>query len=76
MYNSENINAVLVSGTEYIEVKSASNIQNVEELETGYTANIQYTIKIDSDTPAGNYELLLPVSYDYQANVRPQPGKL
>jgi hypothetical protein len=73
---AKNINAVLVSGTEYIEVKSASNIQNVEELETGYTANIQYTIKIDSDTPAGNYELLLPVSYDYQANVRTATGEI
>jgi hypothetical protein len=42
----------------------------VEELETGHTANLHYTIKINSDAPAGNYELLLPVNYEYQANVR------
>ncbi len=37
------------------------------ELETGDTANLRYTIKIDSNTTAGNYELLLPVNYEYQA---------
>jgi len=71
---AKNINAYLVSETEYIEVESATNIQNVEELETGHTANIRFTISVDSDTPAGNYVLLLPVSYDYQANVRTATG--
>jgi len=73
---AKNINAVLVSETKYIEVESANNIQTVEELETGHTANIKYTIKIDSDTPSGNYELLLPVNYDYQANVRTATGEI
>lgn len=73
---AKNINAFLVSGTEYIEVESATNIQDVEELETGHTANLRYTIRIDSDTPAGNYELFLPVSYDYQANVRTATGEV
>jgi hypothetical protein len=71
---AKNINAYLVSETEYIEVESTTNVQNVEELETGHTANLQYTISVDSDTPAGNYVLLLPVSYDYQANVRTATG--
>lgn len=71
---AKNINAYLVSETEYIEVESATNVQNVEELETGHTTTLQYTISVDSDTPAGNYVLLLPVSYDYQANVRTATG--
>lgn len=71
---AKNINAFLVSGTEYIKIESSTNFQNLEELETGHTTNLKYTIKIDSDTPAGNYELLLPVSYDYQANVRTATG--
>lgn len=64
------IEATLKSETKYIEVEPTANLQSVEELETGHTATLSYTIKIDSDTPAGDYELLLPVSYQYQANVR------
>lgn len=67
---AKNIKAVLVSETEYIEVEPATSVQHVEELETGYTATLRYTIKIDSDAPAGSYELLLPLNYQYQANVR------
>jgi hypothetical protein len=73
---AKNVNAVLVSETEYIEIESTTNTQDVEELETGNTANLRYTIRIDSDTPAGDYELLLPVSYDYQANVRTATGEI
>ncbi|MGB9927277.1 MAG: COG1361 S-layer family protein [Methanosarcina sp.] len=60
----------LVSESEYISVEATNNVQSIEELETGDTANLRYTIKIDGNTPAGNYELLLPVNYEYQANVR------
>ena len=67
---AKDIEATLQSGTKYIEVEPTTNVQSVEELETGHTATLSYTIKIDSDTPAGNYELLLPVTYQYQANVR------
>jgi hypothetical protein len=64
------IEAVLQSKTKYIEVEPTSALQSVEELETGHTATLTYTIKIDSDAPAGDYELLLPVSYQYQSNVK------
>lgn len=64
------IEATLQSETKYIEVEPTASVQSLEELETGSTASLSYTIRIDSDTPAGNYELLLPVSYQYQANVR------
>ena len=67
---AKNIKAILVSDTEYIKVEPTASLQTVEELKTGYTTNLRYTIKIDGDAPAGNYELLLPISYQYQANVR------
>jgi hypothetical protein len=67
---AKNMEATIRSETEYIEVEPTANFQSLGELETGHTAPLNYTIKIDSDTPAGNYELLLPVTYQYQANVR------
>lgn len=67
---AKDIEATLQSGTKYIEVEPTTSVQSVEELETGHTATLSYTVKIDSGTPAGNYELLLPVNYQYQANVR------
>lgn len=67
---AKNIKAILVSDTEYIKVEPTASLQTVEELKTGYTTNLRYTIKVDGDAPAGNYELLLPISYQYQANVR------
>ncbi len=67
---AKDIEATLQSENKYIEVESTSNPQSVEELETGHTSTLSYTIKINSDTPAGDYELLLPVTYQYQANVK------
>jgi len=67
---AKDVEATLRSETTYIAVEPTVAVRSVEELETGDTANLRYTIKIDSNTPAGNYELLLPVNYEYQANVR------
>ncbi|MCQ1534653.1 hypothetical protein FTO70_02885 [Methanosarcina sp. KYL-1] len=67
---AKDLEATLVSETEYIEVEPTTSLRGVEELETGHTATLRFTIRVDGDTPAGNYELLLPVSYEYQANVR------
>jgi hypothetical protein len=67
---AKDIEATLQSETKYIEVEPTAALQSVEELETGSTATLSYTIKIDGDTPAGNYDLILPVNYQYQANVR------
>jgi hypothetical protein len=67
---AKDLQATLVSETEYFDVESTTSVQNVEELETGHTAILKYTLKIAGDATAGNYELLLPVSYEYQANVR------
>ncbi len=67
---TKDLEATLVSETEYIEIDPVTSVQSVEEIETGHTEILRFTIKIDGDTPAGNYELLLPVSCEYQANVR------
>lgn len=67
---TKDLEATLISGTEYIEVDPVTSVQGVEEIETGHTETLRFTITIDGDTPAGNYKLLLPVSYEYQANVR------
>lgn len=67
---AKDVEATLRSETKYIEVVSTSNLQSIGELETGNTEILSYTIKINSDTPAGDYELLLPVSYQYQKNVK------
>lgn len=67
---AKDIEATLRSETEYIAVEPTASVQSVEELETGDTANLRYTIRIDRDAPARNYELLLPLNYEYQANVR------
>ncbi len=66
---AKNIEATLQSGTEYIEIEPTASFQSLEELETGHTATLNYTLKIDDNIPAGNYELFLPVKYQYQANV-------
>ena len=67
---AKDIEAVLQSENKYIEVEPSSSLQSIEELETGSTEILSYTIKINSDAPAGNYELLVPVSYQYQTNVK------
>ncbi|HHV24104.1 MAG: hypothetical protein PHG79_07600 [Methanosarcina sp.] len=67
---AKDIKATLVSESEYIKVEPTASLQTVGKLETGHSASLRYTIKIDGDAPAGNYELLLPVNYQYQANVR------
>lgn len=67
---AKDIEAALQSETKYIEVEPTANLRSVEELETGSTETLSYSIKINSDTPAGDYELLLPVSYQYQKNVK------
>lgn len=65
---AKDVEAVLQSGTEYIEIEPITSFQSLEELETGHTATLTYTLKIDDNIPAGNYELFLPVKYQYQAN--------
>ncbi|MDI9395518.1 MAG: hypothetical protein QM426_08935 [Euryarchaeota archaeon] len=67
---AKNLKAALQSKTEYIEVEPTANLQVVDMLETGRRSFLSYSIKINDNIPAGNYELLLPLSYQYQTNVR------
>lgn len=69
------IKASLVSENEYIEVEATTSIRNLEELESGHTDTLRFTIRIDDDIPAGDYELKLPLSYEYQSNVKTVTSK-
>jgi len=67
---AKSIKADLISESDYIHIEPTTTPQIVDELKTGYIQPIKFTIRIDDDTPAGEYELKLPVTYQYQSNVR------
>jgi hypothetical protein len=67
---AQSIKANLISESEYIHVEPTTTPQTVDELKTGYIQPIKFTIRIDDNTPGGEYKLTLPVSYQYQSNVR------
>ena len=67
---AKGIKADLVSGSDYIHVEPTTTPQTVDELKTGYIQPIKFSIRIDDNIPAGDYELKLPVTYQYQSNVR------
>ena len=72
---AKGIKADLISGSDYIHVETTTTPQTVDELKTGTTQPIKFTIRIDDNTPAGEYELKLPVTYQYQSNVRTDTSK-
>ncbi|WP_292388011.1 COG1361 S-layer family protein [Methanosarcina sp. UBA5] len=67
---AKGIKANLISESDNVHVESTTTPQIVNELKTGYIQPIKFTIRIDDNTPAGEYELKLPVTYQYQNNVR------
>ncbi len=69
------IKAQLVSTTEHIEVCS-DGVMTLDELYPGDLpdAPFIFKIRISEHAPAGNYILLLPVSYQYQEEVRMNGG--
>jgi S-layer domain len=67
---AEGITANLTSESDHIHVEPTTTPQTVDELKTGYIQPIKFTIRIDDNTPAGDYELQLPITYQYQNNVR------
>lgn len=64
------ITATLVSQSSQIEVKSGDQV--IESLKSGdkVDTSLKFTIKIAEHAQAGEYPLLLYMSYDYQENVR------
>jgi hypothetical protein len=67
---AKSIKANLVSESDHIHVEPTTTPQTVDELKTGYIQPIKFTIRIDDNTPAGEYELKLPLTYQYQSNLR------
>ena len=66
------IEAEMISGTPYIEVKPDTSIQTMESLFPGEMPEdpLTFTITISNKAPAGVYYLQLPISYEYQRQVR------
>lgn len=63
------IKANLTSESDYIWIEPTTGVQTVDKLETGNIRTLNFTVSIDSDAPAGEYELSLPVTYEYQNNI-------
>ena len=71
------IKTSLVSPTDYIEIDSSTNGQTLEKLVPGDLPSrpMTFTIEISDNAPAGDYVLFLPVSYEYQEDVRMTGGR-
>jgi len=71
------IKASLVSPTDYIEIDSSTSGQTLEKLAPGDLPSrpMTFTIEISDNAPAGDYILFLPVSYEYQKDVRMTGGR-
>lgn len=70
------IKATLTSESDYIHIEPTTSLQTVDELETGNTQDLKFSIRIDSNTPGGEYELELPVTYEYQKNARTETSEV
>ncbi|HIH87441.1 MAG TPA: hypothetical protein HA304_06010 [Methanosarcinales archaeon] len=66
------IKAEMISGTTYIEVEPDTGIRTMESLFPGEMPEhpLTFTITISNKAPAGVYYLQLPLSYQYQSQVR------
>src|SRR5665647_902723 len=53
---AKGIKADLISGSDYIHVEPTTTPQILDELKTGAIQPIKFTIRIDDNTPAGEYE--------------------
>lgn len=70
------IKAEMISGTPYIEVKPDTSIQTMESILPGEIPEhpLTFAITISNKAPAGVYYLQLPISYQYQSQVRMTTG--
>lgn len=73
---AKGLKATLTSDSDYIHIEPTTSLQTVDELKTGNTQNLKFTMRIDSDAPGGEYELNLPVTYEYQSNARTETSKV
>ncbi|ADI74601.1 conserved hypothetical protein [Methanohalobium evestigatum Z-7303] len=67
----------LTSTTQYIDVDSESSGQIIDKLAPGDILKkpLRFTIDISDNTPAGEYILKLPLTYEYQNEVRMTRGE-
>lgn len=70
------IKATLVSPTDMIDVDPLTSAQTLEKLVPGDLPSrpLTFTISISEEIPAGDYVLMLPVSYEFQNDVRMTGG--
>ncbi|WP_445476322.1 COG1361 S-layer family protein [Methanococcoides methylutens] len=70
------IKAEIVSTTDHIDVDPTTSVQTLESLYPGVLPDqpMSFTITISDNAPAGNYFLLLPVSYEFQSQVEMTDG--
>lgn len=73
---AKGIKANLTSGSDYIHIEPTTSLQTADELETGHMQTLKFTMRIDSTAPGGEYELNLPVTYEYQSNARTETSKV
>ncbi len=71
------LKASLVSTTEMIKVDPGTNSHTLDKLSPGVLPEypMQFTITLSDNIPAGTYILELPVSYEYQNDVRMTVGE-
>jgi len=53
---AKGIEANLISESDYIHVEPTTSLQTADELETGHTQALKFTIRIDDSILAGDYE--------------------
>ncbi|MGM0771509.1 MAG: COG1361 S-layer family protein, partial [Halobacteriota archaeon] len=70
------LKAEMISTTDYIDVDPVTSIQTLDSLYPGALPDrpMSFTITISDNAPAGNYMLLLPVSYEFQSQVEMTDG--
>jgi len=71
------IKASLVSPSELIEVDTATNSQYMQELLPGAVSEnpLVFIVTISDNAPAGAYMLEIPMTYEYQSDVRMTAGE-
>ncbi len=70
------VKAEMVSTIDNIEVDPTTSVQTLDKLYPGVLPDdpMSFTITISDNAPAGNYVLLLPVSYEFQSQVEMTDG--
>ncbi|WP_244603598.1 COG1361 S-layer family protein [Methanococcoides sp. AM1] len=70
------VKAEMVSTTDYIEVDPTTSVRTLDSLYPGVLPDdpMSFTITISDNAPAGNYMLLMPVSYEFQSQVEMTDG--